>query len=131
MNTLLSVVNVTTRFVPCQYPAQQNSGCNLITVINVSLQSDLAWSSDKPPGKTLPRLFVPLHYSPSDPRHVFPFHTGTDDLKLLLTRAPPRREPHGCMVIGPSWAYCASGGAKTIYPPPNAPMLRAFERRPP
>jgi hypothetical protein len=88
MTTLQSVVDTTTPFVSCQSPAQQNPGCDLIIVINLSLQSDLVQSVDKPPGKTLLRLFVPL-YPSLDPRRVFPFDTSTAEFKLLLTRAPP------------------------------------------
>ena len=89
MNTLQSVVDATTRFVPCQYPAQQNPGCDLIMVINFSLQPDLAHSVDKAPSKTLSRLFVPLRYPSSDPRRAFPSRTSVDELESPLTRAPP------------------------------------------
>ena len=88
MNTLQSVVDATTRFVPCQYPVQQNSGCDLIIVINLSLRFDFARSVDKPPGKTPSHLFVPR--CPSfDLRHVFPFCTCVDEFRPSLTRAPP------------------------------------------
>jgi hypothetical protein len=89
MDTLQSVVDATTRFVPCQYPAQQNSGCDLIMVINLSLQSDLAQSIEKPPGKMLLLLLFVLRCPSFDPHRVFPFCTSTDRFKTPLTRAPP------------------------------------------
>ncbi len=90
MNTLQSVVDTTTPFVSCQYPAQQNPGFGLVIIVNLSLQSALIQSVDRPPGKTSPLSPVPL-YPSFDPRRVYPFDTSTNDFKLLLTRAPPRR----------------------------------------
>jgi hypothetical protein len=88
MDTLQSVVDTTTPFVSCQYPAQQNPGCDLIIVINLSLRFDFAQSVDRPPGKTLSHLFVP-RYPSFDPHLVFPSRTSVDELKSPLTRAPP------------------------------------------
>jgi len=131
MNTLQSVVDATTRFVLCQYPMQQNSGCDLIIVINLSLRFDFARSVDKPPGKTLSHLFVPR--CPSfDPHRVFPSCTCVDEFRPPLTRAPPLRQA--------SWMYgyqplpgriAPREGLKPYIRRPTRPLLRAFERRPP
>ena len=90
MDTLQSVVDATTSFVPCQYPERQNSGRDIIMVVNLSLQSTLAYSVDGPPGSEFcRRVFAPLHHPLSDPHHVFLSCTHVEESKSLGTRAPP------------------------------------------
>jgi len=90
MDTLQSVVDATTPCVPCQYPAQQNSGRDIIMVVNLSSQSTLASLADAPPGSEFfPRVFAPPYHPLSDPRHIFLSCTCVEGSKSLGTRAPP------------------------------------------